>query len=239
MRHRKNKIWCIPKSDLENLAKSNNSLSAILRSIGLTTKGTSNFQSLKKRLMEESIDYSHIALGLGSNKGRKFHNVKKIPLGEILVEGSSFSRAHLKERLLEAGLLEYKCYICGLADWLNKPISLELDHINGISDDHRLENLRFLCPNCHSQTETFGCKRKKKFKVRVSDLDPRWRNRPNLKNRKVVRPSKERLSNMLWSIPTTSVARIFGVSDKAVEKWAKSYQITKPPRGYWNKIIAG
>jgi len=62
----------------------------------------------------------------------------------------------LKKRLLEEGFLELKCIDCGIVDtWNGKPIILHLDHINGKSTDHRLENLRLLCPNCHSQTDTY------------------------------------------------------------------------------------
>lgn len=57
----------------------------------------------------------------------------------------------------------------------------------------------------------------------------------NLKKRKVIRPSKEELSKLLWEKPTTQIAKEFGVSDKAIEKWSKSYGISKPPRGYWEK----
>ena len=57
--------------------------------------------------------------------------------------------------------MEYKCSgkdCCNKGEWLGKPLVLQLDHINGVRDDHRLENLRFLCPNCHSQTDTYGGK---------------------------------------------------------------------------------
>ncbi len=66
------------------------------------------------------------------------------------------SRRSVKSRLLQAGLLENVCSQCGLRTWLDLPISMHIDHINGIRDDHRLENLRMLCPNCHSQTPTYG-----------------------------------------------------------------------------------
>jgi 5-methylcytosine-specific restriction endonuclease McrA len=56
--------------------------------------------------------------------------------------------------------LEYKCANCGIKEWNNLPLSLQLDHINGVNNDHRLENLRFLCPNCHSQTDTYSGKNK-------------------------------------------------------------------------------
>ena len=68
----------------------------------------------------------------------------------------------LKIRLFKEGLLEEKCAICGnLGEWNDKPLSLVIDHINGNHSDNRIENLRILCPNCHSQTETFAGKNKK------------------------------------------------------------------------------
>ena len=65
------------------------------------------------------------------------------------------TRASVRSRILKDKLLDYKCKKCGIKEWNKKEIALELDHINGDGHDHRLENLRFLCPNCHSQTKTF------------------------------------------------------------------------------------
>lgn len=65
------------------------------------------------------------------------------------------TRASVRSRILKEELLDYECNECGIKEWNNKEIALELDHINGDGHDHRLENLRFLCPNCHSQTKTF------------------------------------------------------------------------------------
>jgi 5-methylcytosine-specific restriction endonuclease McrA len=70
-------------------------------------------------------------------------------------------RHGVKTRLLQAGILENVCSACGLRTWRDQPISMHLDHINGVRDDHRLENLRMLCPNCHSQTPTYGGKNRK------------------------------------------------------------------------------
>jgi hypothetical protein len=73
-------------------------------------------------------------------------------------------RHTIKRHLLRAGILENRCSWCGLTSWRGQPISIQIDHINGIRDDHRVENLRMLCPNCHSQTETFAA-RNRKYRV--------------------------------------------------------------------------
>ena len=66
------------------------------------------------------------------------------------------SRAHLKGRLIKAGLLLEHCNSCGIFEWHDKPLALELHHINGDGHDNRLVNLTLLCPNCHSQTDSWG-----------------------------------------------------------------------------------
>jgi Zn finger protein HypA/HybF involved in hydrogenase expression len=88
---------------------------------------------------------------------------------DILIEGSPHSTGHVKKVILAFRLKEYQCECCGLSDWLGKPIVLELDHINGINNDHRIENVRFLCPNCHSQTENFRGRNKNTGQVKVDD----------------------------------------------------------------------
>jgi Homeodomain-like domain/HNH endonuclease len=82
------------------------------------------------------------------------------PLERVLASGRRRSRQHVKVRLLMAGLKEERCESCGLVDWRGRPLSLELHHVNGDGQDNRLENLRLLCPNCHSQTDTWGARNK-------------------------------------------------------------------------------
>jgi hypothetical protein len=80
----------------------------------------------------------------------------RIPLEELLVCGRKTSRRHLKMRLVDAGLKENACEICGLTEWRGGPLAVQLHHRNGDGLDNRLENLEFLCPNCHSQTENWA-----------------------------------------------------------------------------------
>lgn len=75
---------------------------------------------------------------------------------EELLASRNRNRTHVKLRLLKAGLLTTQCDTCGIGDWRGEPLALELHHVNGDGNDNRLENLRILCPNCHSQTDTWG-----------------------------------------------------------------------------------
>ena len=78
------------------------------------------------------------------------------PVAEYLVRGRSVNRTHLKGRLFAAGLKQNRCERCGIEDWLGHPLAMALHHVNGEGTDNRLENLMMLCPNCHSQTENFS-----------------------------------------------------------------------------------
>jgi 5-methylcytosine-specific restriction endonuclease McrA len=84
-----------------------------------------------------------------------------MPLEKLLVPNGG-SRRNVKDRLLRSGAIVNRCDHCGLREWREKPLSMHLDHINGVRNDHRLENLRMLCPNCHSQTDTYGAKNKRR-----------------------------------------------------------------------------
>ncbi len=107
--------------------------------------------------------FKYGAINAAERRGllRTTRGVELIPLEEMLVENSACDRGSIKARLLKLGILENKCYICGLTKWQGKPIVMRLDHINGMPNDHRLENLRMVCPNCDSQLPTF-CGRNKK-----------------------------------------------------------------------------
>ena len=88
--------------------------------------------------------------------GRLKPRDRKIPLEKLLVVGRRTNRSHLKRRLLQEGLKENRCEICGITRWMGKPVSMQLHHKNGDGSDNRLENIQFLCGTCHSQTDTYG-----------------------------------------------------------------------------------
>lgn len=151
-------IWKITFEELESLIQNSNTYKQVLDHFGLENKGE-NFRTLRKRMIEDGIDFSHF-----SNKKDFLIHFKKSydSIDDILKENSNFNRGHLKRKLIDNGLLNNICYICGqLPEWNGQPLTLQLDHINGISNDNRLENLRILCPHCHSQTDNFAGKNKK------------------------------------------------------------------------------
>ena len=147
------KITGIPDNEFISLVKSSSSRLDLFKRLDMCASGTS-YQILKKKLISSNVDTSHFKAG---GIGGKFNN----SLDEILVENSSYKNmTSLKKRLIEENILPYKCSCGNNGEWNGKKLTLQLEHKNGISNDHRRDNLEFLCPNCHSQTETYAGKNK-------------------------------------------------------------------------------
>lgn len=139
------------KELLENAVKEAYSYAEVCRKIGLKPIG-GNYKTLKKKLNEFNIDYSHFT-GQSWNKGiSKLNKISRFKLEEILQENINYSSHALKKRLISENIKNNKCEICEIS---GEEISLELHHINGDHYDNRIENLQILCPNCHSKTENF------------------------------------------------------------------------------------
>jgi predicted RNA-binding Zn-ribbon protein involved in translation (DUF1610 family) len=211
-RQKRSILWSVPKQELELIILDSSSYSEILRKLNIFSQG-SNINTLKRRILSENIDTSHINKGMSSNKGRKFG-----PHKYSIPNDSSKSRSIVRSRLLRDSLMPYMCSDCGLEPkWNNKPLSMVLDHINGVPNDNRLENLRFLCPNCNSQTDTFAGRNKKIPSYnKVKHTIPRKRK---------FEISKEELQELLKNNSYVSIGKMFGVSDNAIRKRCKIFGI--------------
>lgn len=136
------------------------SMASVMRKLGLKLSG-GNHYNITSKIRFFGIDTSHFTGG-AHLRGKTHNWSTRIPLENILIENSNYlSRSSLKIRLFKEGLLKNQCYECGCQpEWRGEKLALHLDHINGVSNDHRVENLRMLCPNCHSQTSTYSNKKR-------------------------------------------------------------------------------
>lgn len=144
------------KDLLQEAVDNSTSVRGVLKYLNLKQAGGTQAH-ISRKIKDFEIDTSHF-LGQAWNKGQTFTRVRKQTQDILIVRppGSSREKTHLLKRaMLESGL-EETCSWCPVGStWNGKPITLEIDHENGEWLDCRIENLRFLCPNCHSQTKTY------------------------------------------------------------------------------------
>jgi len=216
------------KENLEPIIKSSKNFTEVLRYLNMTIHGNSR-KTLKKYIKLHNIDISHFEttneryLRVNGELGK----IKRIPLNKILVLGSTYTTtSELKNRLYNEGFKARFCEKCGQDEiWNGEKMSLILDHINGVNNDHRIENLRIVCPNCnatlptHCRGSKFIIKNKEKSIKRKYNIITR-----TIKRRKVERPSYAQLLIEVNEIGYSATGRKYGVSDNAIRKWVKFYE---------------
>ena len=237
-----NKIDKIPLNIFVEIIKNSRSVAEVLRK--LKTNHARYFSYFKKRIQTENIDISHFDGNSTDVIKRKFSD------DEIFVQGKKHNNSIIKSRFLTK-TKEYKCSICSISEWNNNKIVLHLDHIDGDNTNNLIQNLRLLCPNCHSQTETY-CRKsnsrkpyhkndseiknivKQKTQYKCSCGNIKYSKNPNSnckecdnKNRirktKINWPDKETLEILISQFSLLALGKRLGVSDNAVRKRCKKY----------------
>ena len=218
------------ESVIDAVKKSNN-WREVMSALNPSILYSGSYHNIKKRAKLIGADFRHFT-NLGNKKGGK-----KRRTTEQLMQSNSTSSHILRKRLLSDGLKDDICEKCQQTHWMGLKIPLELHHINHNPSDNNISNLQILCPNCHSLThsETSRIVREE-YKKNRKLLDKRTTRRSRPELRKVERPSAEKLYELVWEMPSTEVAKKYGVSDRLILKWCDSYNINKPPRGYWTKM---
>lgn len=148
------------ESWLRDLVTNSQNRCQLLKSIGLTANA-SNYATLNKYIEMYQIDTSHFYVESNTAAVREFNANRRLDDCEVFTEHSTYPRGRIKQRIIQQRLIEYRCAKCGnTGEWLGEKLVLQLEHKNGDNTDHRLTNLCFLCPNCHSQTETYAGRNK-------------------------------------------------------------------------------
>lgn len=217
------------KDRLEELVRVSFCYSDVVRKLGKKVGGGVNGY-IKRKIQLFNIDTSHFT-GRAANQKREFK--RKRHFSDILKLRDSGYRqeaVRLRTALIESGV-PYKCSICGISEWLNKKISLQIDHLNRQWWDDRKENLRFLCPNCHSQTIGWcgrrepqlceGCKKEKTRNEYALCGSCAQKKRDSGYKYKVSRPPIGQLISEIEIFGYCAVGRKYGVSDNAIRKWIR------------------
>jgi hypothetical protein len=196
------------KEKLEEAIKSTESIKDALIFLGLRAAG-GNYKQFHKACAKHNL-----VPKLSSPKDRIaiVHTANRRKWEDIFCKDSTYvNRTAMKSKLINAGILENVCECGQKPIWNGKKLKLQLDHINGVYNDHRVENLRILCPNCHSQTDTF-CGKKLKKKI-------------GRKHLRKFDPTYEELKQQLENSNFVQVGKNYGVSDNAVRKRARLLHI--------------
>lgn len=220
----KSKYEILGKEKLQEIVNSVSSLRQIVEKVGLSPNGSGGYFTLRKYIKILEIDLSKLEENKLENYKKREVKNRIYNLENLFIENSLTSRNIVRKFILKYDLIEYKCSKCNNdGNWFDENLSLQLEHKNGVNNDHRLENLEFLCPNCHGQTKTFGSKNgKKEIKKQVKEKKKAKENNLLLEK---IENRKEKLNeiNLMKFGWVEEVSKKWNVSHTQVRRWMKKY----------------
>lgn len=213
------------------IVKQSQSYTDCLKLLGYNSKSGDTMEQLKQKIARLEIDISHFYTQVGK---------RKLTPDIIFVKDSTVTQKDLRRWYKDMNYSPYKCSICGqLPEWQGKELTLILDHINGYNKDNRLENLRWICPNCNYQLDTTNGKNQNhgihcvntcidcgktisKKSTRCLECERKTRVTTEVKG-----VPREILKELIRSTSFTKIGEIYGVSDNAVRKWCDKYHLPR------------
>lgn len=216
--------------EFEQIVAQSTSLKEVAQKLGYSAFSGDLSSRIKQKIEKMQISIEHFNSTITPIK-RTVEN--------IFIENSSADQRTLRKWYLNGKYTPYCCSICGqLPEWQGKELTLILDHINGTNNDDRLENLRWVCPNCNQQLDTTNGKNRKNYTKKYYCLDCGVEISKNatrckscaakLQNRIVEnRPSREELKEMIRTTPFTQIGKKYNVSDNTIRKWCENYDLPK------------
>ena len=208
------------------IIKSSYSYKECLENLGYHSNSGDSTARLRQKIQQLNIDTSHFTI----------QKVTKRNPENIFIENSTANQNVLRKWYLKGNYTEYKCSICGQEPfWQGKPMTLILDHINGKNRDDRLENLRWVCPNCNQQLETTNGKNKKQYSFnycvncgkKISKKAVRCCQCSHIPLKQEKPISREKLKELIRTSNFTAIGRQYGVTDNTIRKWCVSYNLPK------------
>jgi hypothetical protein len=217
------------KEDIVQAVKNSDSLSDVLRNLGLRVAG-SNLRTLKIKIKQYDIDISNFTYQ--KNVIKNFVDRRRVPIEVYLSNQKSIGSYVLKNKLIKQGFFQKQCSYCHLTTWLGRDIPLELHHMDGNHNNNTLENLTILCPNCHAMTEKDNIRKQTKIVEtycscgkKICQKSTKCRSCSVLGTKqKITYPHYTTLEKMISNSTMTQIARELGISFNTLKKHMKNHK---------------
>ena len=219
--------------EFENIVKTSFSIKEVGQKLGYISNSGDLSNKIKQKIENLKISTAHFTTKTPIKRSEE----------NIFIENSTASQRTLRDWYKKGKYTEYKCSICGQEPvWQGKELTLILDHVNGNNKNDRLENLRWVCPNCNQQLDTTNGKniktQKEKRKNYCIDCGKEICLKATrcadcaAKQQQVVknRPTREELKELIRITPFTQIGNQYGVSDNTIRKWCVSYNLPSKVR---------
>lgn len=216
--------------EFKSIVKNSYSVKEVAVKLGYSSTAGYSQQMIKSKIIKLGLDISHFY---------RYNKIVRTP-NNIFIENSTASQKVLREYYKKGNYTPYECSVCGQKPiWQGKELTLILDHINGKNHDDRLENLHWVCPNCNQQLETTGSKNRQNRKtnkkyycidcgIEISKQSTRCKkcaSRLNHLSKRIFEITREELKTLIRELPFTSIAKQFNVSDNAIRKRCRSFNL--------------